>query len=134
MRRAVSGVVGFTVSSMSLNWEQIVVDSVDPQTLGKWWAAALGWEVVNDEVDEVEIAPTPGQTPGMIFVRVPDRKVGKNRLHVDLRPQDQAAEVDRFHTLGASLADIGQQNVPWVVLADPEGNEFCLLSSRSSAL
>ncbi len=63
MRRAVSGVVGFTVSSMSLNWEQIVVDSVDPQTLGKWWAAALGWEVVNDEVDEVEIAPTPGQTP-----------------------------------------------------------------------
>ncbi len=70
----------------------------------------------------------------MIFVRVADRKVGKNRLHVDLRPQDQAAEVDRFHTLGASLADIGQQNVPWVVLADPEGNEFCVLSSRSSAL
>jgi hypothetical protein len=118
---------------MALLWEQIVVDSLDPVVLGKWWARALGWAVTGEESDEVEIQPLPGKTPGMIFVRVSEPKVGKNRLHVDLRPQDQAGEVDRFLALGATRADVGQHDVPWVVLADPEGNEFCVLTSRPPA-
>lgn len=68
--------------------------------------------------------------PDILFVRVPDRKVVKNRLHFDLKPKDQHAEVDRIIGLGATHADIGQSDVSWVVLADPEGNEFCVLRPR----
>jgi hypothetical protein len=65
--------------------------------------------------------------PDILFVKVPDHKVSKNRLHLDLRPADQQAEVDRLLALGATPADIGQGDTRWVVLADPEGNEFCVL-------
>jgi Glyoxalase-like domain len=65
-----------------------------------------------------------------LFVKVPDEKVGKNRLHFDLRPADQAAQVERLIGLGAKPIDIGQGDVTWVVLADPEGNEFCVLAPR----
>ena len=111
-------------------WEQIVVDAHDPVALGTWWAAALGWEIVSADPEECEIAQQSRQPPGMIFVSVPEQKTVKNRLHVDLRPADQTAEVDRLIDLGATPADVGQNDVSWVVLADPEGNEFCVLSSR----
>ena len=118
---------------MALLWEQIVVDAADPAHLARWWATALGWSIVGSDADEVEIQEHPGRTPGMIFVRVSEPKSGKNRIHVDLRPQDQASEVERFLALGAQRVDIGQGDVTWVVLADPEGNEFCVLASRPPA-
>ena len=114
---------------MALVWEQVVVDSGDPQELGRWWAAALGWVTVDESPDEVEIRPAPDVLPGLLFLRVTGAKVGKNRLHIDLRPDDQAAEVTRLVALGARRIDIGQGDAGWVVLADPEGNEFCVLSS-----
>jgi hypothetical protein len=116
---------------MTLEWEQIIVDSADPEALGRWWLRALDWVIVNDDPAEFEIRPAPDRMPGLLFVRVPDRKTVKNRLHMDLRPDDRDAEVARLLELGATRADIGQgDDVYWVVLADPEGNEFCVLSSR----
>jgi hypothetical protein len=121
---------------MTLSWEQVIIDSADPSALGNWWANALGWTVVSDVPDEVEIQPERGVTPGLIFVPVPEAKAGKNRLHLDFRPvgadADQAAEVARMLGLGARPADVGQgDDVPWVVMADPEGNEFCILRAAS---
>lgn len=115
---------------MALEWEQVVVDSADPEVLGRWWAEALGWVVVNDEPEEFEIQPSLGRMPGLLFGAAAEVKVGKNRLHIDLRPDDQAAEVERLLALGARRTDIGQGEQPWVVLVDPEGNEFCVLSAR----
>ena len=115
---------------MSLEWEQTVVEANDPASLGRWWSAALGWMVVNDDPEEFEIRPAPDRLPGLLFVRTEERKQTKNRLHFDFRPIDQTSEVDRLLDLGASRVDIGQGRPTWVVLADPEGNEFCILSSR----
>ena len=115
---------------MSLEWEQVVVDASDPAALGRWWCEALGWVVVNDDPAEYEIRPAEDRLPGLLFVAVPDAKTVKNRLHLDFRPDDRDAEVARMLRLGAVRADIGQGEQPWVVLADPEGNEFCVLSSR----
>jgi hypothetical protein len=115
---------------MGLEWEQVIVDASEPATLGRWWAAALGWVVVNDEPEEFEIRAAPDRLPGLLFVRVSERKALKNRLHLDFRPEDQRAEVARLLGLGATHADVGQGDETWVVLADPEGNEFCVLSAR----
>ena len=117
---------------MSLEWEQVMVDSADPEALGRWWAEALGWVVVNDAPDEFEIRPAPDRTPGLLFTSVPEHKTIKNRLHLDFRPDDQKAEVARLLALGARHADIGQGEQPWVTLADPEGNEFCVLGAFTS--
>ena len=99
---------------------------------GAWWADALDWVVVDDDPDEFEIRPAPDQLPGLLFVRVPEPKTVKNRLHLDFRPDDQDAEVERLLALGATRADVGQGEQSWVVLGDPEGNEFCVLSSTAS--
>ena len=115
---------------MSLMWEEVVVDSRDPKALGLWWRDALGWVVVGETDDELEIAPTEGAHPTVLFGAVPEEKSGKNRLHLDFVPDDQAAEVARLVKMGATRADVGQHDVPWVVLADPEGNEFCILAAR----
>lgn len=115
---------------MTLDWEQVVVDAADPQALGTWWAPALDWAVVNDDPEEFEIRPTPETLPGLLFGPAVDARTVKNRLHLDFRPADQQAEVDRLLALGATRVDIGQGEVPWVVLADPEGNEFCVLGPR----
>jgi hypothetical protein len=115
---------------MPLEWEQVIVDSSDPEALGRWWASALRWVVVNDDPDDFEIRPQPDRLPGLLFVRVPERKAVKNRLHLDFRPDDQQGEVTRLLDLGATHADVGQDEESWIVLADPEGNEFCVLSSR----
>jgi hypothetical protein len=118
---------------MSLEWEQVVVESRDPVALGQWWLKALRWIIVNDDPDEFEIRPQPDRLPGLIFEPVTERKQSKNRLHLDFRPDDQDAEVERLIALGASRVDIGQGEVPWVVLADPEGNEFCVLGDRQAS-
>ncbi|WP_144119165.1 VOC family protein [Catellatospora sichuanensis] len=115
---------------MSLSWEQTVVDAHDPAALGRWWREALGWVVVDDDPRWYEIRPALDRLPGLIFVPVSDVKTGKNRLHLDFRPDDRDAEVDQLIALGATRVYIGQGEQSWVVLADPEGNEFCVLSSR----
>jgi hypothetical protein len=117
---------------MSLEWEQVVVDAADPVALGRWWAAALQWVVVNDDPEEFEIRPAPDRVPGLLFARVPELKTLKNRLHLDFRPDDRDAAVARLLDLGATRADVGQGEQSWIVLSDPEGNEFCVLSSRHS--
>jgi catechol 2,3-dioxygenase-like lactoylglutathione lyase family enzyme len=125
---------------MSLVVSQLSVDCPDPPSLARWWSAALGWALVEEDVpddDEVEIASPAGDATPWLFVRVADTKSVKNRLHVDLRPpdgSDQATELARLLELGATHVDIGQGDVPWIVLADPEGNEFCLLRSTPAQL
>ncbi len=119
---------------MSLEWEQVVVGSLDPAALGRWWSEALRWVIVNDDPAEFEIQPEPDRMPGILFLAVDEAKQGQNRLHIDLRPDDQGAEVERLVGLGASRVDVGQGEVPWVVLADPEGNEFCVLGARRAPM
>jgi catechol 2,3-dioxygenase-like lactoylglutathione lyase family enzyme len=125
---------------MPSSWEQIVVDAEDPARLARWWAEALGYVLVHEAPDEVEIRRDRDQFPGLLFTTVPDAKGGKNRLHLDLRPNDQESEVERLVDMGARPVDFGQHDVSWpsgrvsgrggVVLADPEGNEFCVLSTK----
>jgi predicted enzyme related to lactoylglutathione lyase len=117
---------------VSLEWEQVVVDARDAAALGRWWADVLGWTIVNDSADEFEIRPSSDRLPGLIFVPVPESKQSKNRLHLDFRPDDQHGEVERFLSAGARPADVGQGTSSWIVLADPEGNEFCVLSARKA--
>jgi hypothetical protein len=114
---------------VSLLWEQVVINAREPRALGQWWADVLGWVVV-DASEVFEIRPSADQFPGLLFVPVPETKVIKNRLHLDFRPDDQQADVERFLRAGARRVDVGQGEPPWVVLADPEGNEFCILADR----
>ncbi len=111
----------------------LAVDALDPQLLARFWCDVLDWEVVEDDDDGVSIAPRePGGVPaGIDLLPVPERKTVKNRLHLDLRADGTSteAELERLLSLGARRVDVGQlPDVSWVVLADPEGNEFCLLS------
>ena len=106
-------------------------DAADPQRIAAFWALALGYvtEPGFDEPGVASIVDPDGRGPAIGFLKVPEGKTAKNRLHIDLAPDDRDAEVDRLLTLGATRADVGQgDDVSWVVLADPEGNEFCLLS------
>ncbi|MFI9006302.1 VOC family protein [Actinosynnema sp. NPDC053489] len=112
-------------------WHNVVVDSADPAALGRFYAALLGQPITGEDANEVDVALADGQE--LVFVPVADPKVGKNRIHLDLAstsPRDQEAIVTRAVDLGARPVDIGQGDVPWVVLADPEGNEFCVLEQR----
>jgi predicted enzyme related to lactoylglutathione lyase len=120
---------------MDIRIQNVTVDAADPKTLARFWAEAVGWRLTYEDDDECALEPPEGDPaeggPDILFVRVPDAKAAKNRLHFDLRPTDQQAEVARLIELGATDADIGQgDEVPWVVLADPEGNEFCVLRPR----
>jgi hypothetical protein len=114
---------------MSLRWEEVVVDCRDQAALGRWWAEALGWEIDADD-EETELR-NPEGGPTLLFLNVAEPKTVKNRLHLDVVPDDQDAEVERLLSLGATRAEVGQSgDESWVVLADPEGNEFCVLSAR----
>jgi len=119
---------------MALHIETVSIDARDPLSLARFWAAALGWEHGADEEGDVWVEPGSqhpdnGSIRPLLFIAVPDAKSVKNRLHLDLRPDDQALEVERLETLGATEVSIGQTGVEdWIVLADPEGNEFCVLS------
>jgi len=117
---------------MSLRWQSICIDSTDPVPLARWWAELLGWRVTYEGDDEVVLEPPAGspledRSPDILFLKVPDEKREKVRIHIDLRPDDHSAEVARAESLGATRVDIGQGDQTWVVLADPEGNEFCIL-------
>lgn len=118
----------------------LVVDAADPSTLARFWSAALEWPIVFEEPDEVVIEPPEndpaqqGQLP-LVFVPVAEPKTTKNRIHLDLASisaDHQAALVSRMEVLGARQIDIGQRDVSWVVMVDPEGNELCVVSHRGS--
>src|SRR5215831_7282256 len=129
---------GWQVGGMTTRLVHLVVDAADPPGLARFWAAALGWEVAAEEPAEVVVWPRGYSYPDpvalpLVFVPVPEPKTGKNRVHLDLATESarhQRAEVRRLIALGARPADIGQRDVPWTVLADPEGNEFCVLDPR----
>jgi GNAT superfamily N-acetyltransferase len=117
---------------MALRIQCLCIDSAAPSALAGFWQQALGWRRTHEQDDEVVLEPPEGGAedgivPDLLFLRVPEDKAGKNRLHLDLRPDDQQAEVARLEALGARRVDVGQGEVRWVVLADPEGNEFCVL-------
>ena len=123
---------------MATRLVHMVIDAQDVSGLAAFWAAALGWDVGFDEPDEAGVWPAGFDYPGagaipLEFIPVPERKAGKNRIHLDLASQSAAHQADivgRVRDLGAIPVDVGQGDVPWVVLADPEGNEFCVLEPR----
>ena len=118
---------------VTVRWQSFCLDSAEPQTIAPFWAQVMGWRVTYDTPDEVVLEPPKGSSedgvaPDILFLRVPEPKTVKNRLHIDLRPDDQAAEVARIEALGGRRVSVGQgDDVSWVVLADPDGNEFCVL-------
>lgn len=126
---------------MASRFTEVVVDAHDPRRLAEFWAEVLGYRVIDDRDDgDVEIGswePTAEafragpQPPTIYFARVPEGKAVKNRVHLDVSPVDttQEAEVERLVALGARHVDVGQGEQSWVVLTDPEGNEFCVLRS-----
>ena len=131
---------------MSIRWYTVVVDCRDVAAQSRWWAEVLDWRVAYQAANEVvlvpphvldqtRVIPPAERGPGLIFVPVPEGKTLKNRLHIDLAPSPDAgqeAEVRRLEELGAGRVDMGQDpdQVSWVVMADPEGNEFCVLGAR----
>jgi hypothetical protein len=115
---------------MALRFDEICIDAADPTALGAWWSEVLGWPNDVDEDGDVVLHPPPGFGPDWLFLRVADRRIVKNRIHFDFRPDDQQAEIARLLGLGARRVDIGQGEQSWVVLADPEGNEFCVLAEH----
>ena len=133
---------------MAVRWYSVVVDCHDVRAQARWWADALGWKAVYESDDEVVLVPqhaseelvraTPWEQvpPGLVFGTVPEGKTVKNRLHFDLAPHtsdDRDAEIARLIGMGATRVDVGQSGTEsWDVLADPEGNEFCVLSSRDT--
>ena len=116
---------------MTVRIECVDIDCHDPQQLAGFWMQVLDYEVASEEPEEIAIRAKDGSGWELLFFTVPDDKVVKNRWHIDLRPDDQAAEVARLEALGAKRVDIGQGEQTWVVMADPEGNEFCVLRATS---
>ena len=126
---------------MTLKIQAVTIDAHDPRALAEFWAEVLGWKI-GEGVNEIEVwierelgDPRNTGFPDILFLKNSTEKSGKNRLHLDLRPDDQAAEVTRLEKLGAKKIEIGQSAEPtctWVVMADPEGNEFCVLRERKA--
>ncbi|MFF3455970.1 VOC family protein [Streptomyces sp. NPDC002730] len=120
---------------MAVSLYTVVIDSHDLPALARFWSQVLDWKVVFEAEDEIVIGADESALPGITFVPVGERKTVKNRLHIDLTPDDQAAEVERIIGLGARRADVGQRpKDTWVVLADPEGNEFCVLRPKRTLI
>ncbi|MFI5931541.1 VOC family protein [Actinoplanes sp. NPDC051494] len=118
---------------MASTFTELAIDCADPAGLARFWCSVLDYEVRDEEDGLVTIgSPTTPSSPRLTFARVPEGKIVKNRLHIDVNPtdRDQGDEVHRLLALGARHADVGQGEVSWVTLADPEGNEFCVLASR----
>jgi hypothetical protein len=108
----------------------LAIDALDPGVVADFWAAALGWRVVERSPEGISLAPDDGAWPTIDVLPVPGPKTVKNRLHLDLRADGTStqAEVERLLGLGARRGDVGQApDSTWTVLADPEGNEFCVL-------
>jgi catechol 2,3-dioxygenase-like lactoylglutathione lyase family enzyme len=121
---------------MACRFSELVVDCQDPERLARFWSEVLGYRELSREDGEIEIGPEAGfggLAPTLVFGRVEDPTPGKLRMHIDVSPtdRDQDAELQRLLDLGAVPADVGQTGEEnWHVLADPEGNVFCLLRRR----
>jgi catechol-2,3-dioxygenase len=115
---------------MTSTLTEVLIDCADAEALAAFWCEVLGWKVIDRDEEDIEIGGD-GSSVTIVFETVPERKTIKNRIHLDVKANDgdQAAEVERLIALGARRADVGQgDDVSWVVLADPEGNEFCVLA------
>jgi len=125
---------GFASPSRIVN---LCLDANDPTRLGQFWATALGWELAESGGDVV-LVPTDGTRFGIRFEPVPDEKVGRNNIHLDVTTtstEDQTALVETLRGLGARDVDVGQRgDEGHVVLADPEGNEFCIIEPGNNFL
>jgi hypothetical protein len=109
----------------------IAIDAVNAKVVAEFWCAVLGWVMLEEHDDVVSIGPATGKGPTIDVCRVPESKTVKNRLHLDIRADGvgRPAELQRLLDLGAKPVDVGQEHdASWAVLADPEGNEFCLLA------
>ena len=117
---------------MGAIFTELIIDAADPHTLASFWSSVLDWPRLEVDGDVVEIGDASGTLPTLVFVPVDDVKTVKNRVHIDVNPLrcDQDEELARLLALGATRVDVGQGAQSWVVLADPEGNEFCLLAGR----
>jgi predicted enzyme related to lactoylglutathione lyase len=118
---------------MDLRIQCLVIETTNPPQLATFWEQALGWRRTFENEHESVLEPPAGSpedgvSPDLLFIKVEHEKPGKNRFHLDLRPKDQLAEVTRLEALGAKRIDVGQkETVSWVVMSDPDGNEFCVL-------
>ena len=115
---------------MPVHLHHIVVDTYDLPKLARFWTQALGWKILSERDREIVIGTDENAPVGMCFMPVTDPKIVKNRVHLDLTTgaQDRDQEIERLLALGARRADIGQTGAEsWTVLADPEGNEFCVI-------
>ena len=125
---------------MDLRIQCLCIDTADPAGLAGFWQSALGWRRTHEEDDEVVLEPPKGSpedgvVPDLLFLRVPEGKAGKNRLHLDLRTQDLDAEVRRVVGIGASLLTsqpAQEYGWRWHILGDPDGNEFCVIQPPDS--
>jgi Glyoxalase-like domain len=127
---------------MTSKFTELAIDCADPAGLARFWCSVLDYEVRDEDEETVTIGSPEVQEgrsrlgpvpPTLTFARVPEGKTVKNRLHIDVNPTDreQDEEVIRLLGLGARYADVGQgPDVSWIVMADPEGNEFCVLAAR----
>jgi predicted enzyme related to lactoylglutathione lyase len=117
---------------MASTLRNITVDCSDARHLAQFWAEALGWNVYTDDDPEVLVAPSFPQTsrPGLLFIPVPEPRTVKNRMHLDIQPQERTrdAEVERLVALGGSVVEDHRKpdGSGWVWMADPEGNDFCV--------
>lgn len=113
---------------MGSRWYTVVIDAGDPARLARWWAEVLEFQIIYEVPDEVAIASDEHAHPYLVFVAATESKSGRNRVHLDLNPDDRDAEVERLVNMGARRVDQEQhQEAAWIVLSDPEGNEFCVL-------
>jgi predicted enzyme related to lactoylglutathione lyase len=129
-----SGALAHT-DSMPVRLHHIVVDAHDLPGLARFWAQALGWKVLSQREREIVIGTDDNAPVGMCFMPVTDQKTVKNRVHLDLTtsPHDREQEIERLLGLGARRVDIGQTGTEsWTVLADPEGNEFCVIRPKET--
>lgn len=124
---------------MTTRLVHLLIDSADPPSAATFWAQALGWEPASEGPDEAVAMPADFAYPGtsavpLVFVPIPETKSAKNRVHLDIAPfagDDHAANVTALQAAGANLADVGQSgNENWVVMSDPDGQEFCVLRPR----
>jgi predicted enzyme related to lactoylglutathione lyase len=122
---------------MPLALHHVVIDTRDLPRLARFWADALGWQVLSEREREIVIGPDENAPTGICFMPVTDPKTVKNRLHFDLATGalDRDAEIERLLALGASRVDVGQTGEEsWTVLADPEGNEFCVIRPKTTLI
>jgi predicted enzyme related to lactoylglutathione lyase len=122
---------------MGVSLHHIVIDAHDLPALARFWAQVLDWRILSEREQEVVIGPDETAPVGLCFMPVANEKIVKNRLHLDLAPDsaDRDAEITRILMLGARRVDIGQSGrESWTVLADPEGNEFCLLRPKTTLI